>query len=211
AKMGGLGIDILKAIEGVDPEIKFVYQEAFTPMKRLENDLETGDIDCFVRFLKNERRLAVYNFIDIPAFITKAKLAVRSDDNIEIKSKEDIAKLGDDGVVLSLFGTAYAEYVSKQPGWKTDTNGKTIGQVYQMLTRSRGRFFYYHDIGLIYARKVEGLEGKVKLLPFVVNEEAQYMACSKKVPQATVGKVAAALKKLSDTGKLLQIQEKYTK
>lgn len=208
-KMGGLCVDIMQAIEKIDPEIKFVGHETFLPFKRMAQQLENGDIHVFFGFVKNKSREEKYNFVNIPLYQVNHVVAIRSDDNVDVKSFDDIRALGNDGKILTIFGTSTYRYLNKQGGLQIDDGGKNIPAVLKMLLLKRGRFAYYHNLGLATSIRNEGLQDKVKILPTSFREYYQYAAFSKKIPQETVVEVEKALKKLSASGELARILDKY--
>jgi len=64
--MGGVCIDIMAAIEKVDPEIQFKGYQTFLPFKRLQQYLEDGKLDVFFGFKKTSNRESQFIFLDRP-------------------------------------------------------------------------------------------------------------------------------------------------
>ena len=78
-----------------------------------------------------------------------------------------------------------------------------------MLIAKRGRFAFYHDLGLQSAIKGGAFEKKIKILPVSFLTYYHYAAFSKNTPVETVDKVRTALEKLKDNGELAKIHSKY--
>lgn len=205
----GIGIDIMKAIEDAAPGIKFTYPPSFVPFSRIIASLEQGDIDVFIGLVKNEDRFERLNFVETPLYFTYNKMVVRKNDPLQdVSGFEQIRKLGKDGVVLVDFETAHHKYLLST-GVLVDAGGKDRESNLAKLLSGRGRFYYSTDLGLAATIRESEFSDKARLLPHVFQEQAQYLVFSKKVPQATVDKVAGALKKLSANGNLHKIKIKY--
>lgn len=208
-KIGGLCVDIMRAIEGLDKNIKFIGDQNYLPFKRMQTRLENGELDVFFGFVKNESRAEKFIFIDPPLYSVKHVVAIRKNDDVNINSFEDIRKLGEKGTILTIFGTSTHRYLLKQEGLIVDQGGKTIPANLNKLLARRGRFVYYHNLGLIDSINRTNLGKKIKILPASFQEYQQYVAFSKKVSSEKVKKVQSALEKLSQSGELKKILQKY--
>lgn len=205
----GLCIDIMRAIERVDPDIKFVGDQQYAPFARIKSELEKGELDVFVGFVKTPEREKSYVFIDPSLYAINHVVAVRADDPVDVKSFDDIRKLGVDGRILTVFGIWTTDFLKAQKDLVIDESGKTVDMNLDKLLANRGRFFYYHDLGIYGTIKQPQYSGKVKVLPTSFATDYQYIAFSKKTPRETIEKVKAALKKLNDSGDLKKLYEKY--
>jgi len=208
--MKGLCIDIMNAIESVDPEIKFQGQNIFLPFKRMSRMLKDGELDVFFGFVKNETRKKDYVFIEPALYKVNHIVAVLKEDMVEVNSFDDIRRLGKDGKVMTTFGTSTKRYLDKQGGLIIYDQGKTITANLKMLLRSRGRFVYYHNLGLITSIKKNKLEDKIKVLPTSFREYSQYVAFSKHISKEKIQKIKTALEKLKINGQLDIIFNKYS-
>jgi ABC-type amino acid transport substrate-binding protein len=208
--MKGLCIDIMKAIEEVDSEVKFSGYNRFVPFKRIKKMLKSGELDVFFGFVKTESREKEFIYINPPLYKVNHVVAVRSSDIVDVNSFEDIRLLKKDGKLLTSFGTSTGRYLEKQGGLYVDSSGKTVLANLKMLLRKRGRFVYYHNLGLATSIKMEHLENKIKILPTSFREYFQYVAFSKHVSGHTIEKIQLALQKLEKNGILENIFKKYT-
>jgi len=208
--MKGLCLDIMNAIESVDPEIKFQGQNVFLPFKRMSRMLKDGELDVFFGFVKNETREKDYVFIEPSLYKVNHIVAVLKEDMVEVNSFDDIRRLGKDGKVMTTFGTSTKRYLDKQGGLIIYDHGKTITANLKMLLRSRGRFVYYHNLGLITSIKKNKFEDKIKVLPTSFREYSQYVAFSKHISKEKILKIKTALETLKINGKLDSIFNKYS-
>jgi len=208
-KMSGLCIDIMSAISEIDEDIIFTGQNVFLPFKRMKKMLKEGEIDVFFGFVKNELREKEYVFINPTLYNVNHVLAKRKDDLVQVRSFGDIRLLGKEGKLITTFGTSTKRYLDKQGGLIIDDHGKSISANLKMLLRERGRFVYYHDLGLITTIKNEKLGEKIKVLPTSFRSYSQYVAFSKHMDKKSIEKLKKALEKLKKNGKLDKIFKKY--
>lgn len=205
----GICIDVMRAIEKVDPDIKFKGEQVFLPFNRIEVEVENGNLDCFVGFAKNKEREEKYIYVDIPIYYVRDILISRKDDKVEIKKLEDIKKL-DDNIIVVAMGTAQADKL-KAGGYNIDESGKTSEINIKKLLSGRGRFVYQSEIELKEIIKKLKVEDKVKIQPLFENLSGRYIAFSKSTSKELIAKVTKAMEKLRSSGKLEEIFNKYVK
>ena len=66
--MGGICVDIIKAIEDIEPRITIHGYQEFLPFKRLQNNLRSGQLDVFFGLKMTEERREIYQFLEIPLY-----------------------------------------------------------------------------------------------------------------------------------------------
>lgn len=206
-KMVGLCYDVLKAVENIDPSIKFTGADIFLPFNRIETGVEEGSLDCFPGFIKNKEREALYRYIDIPIYMVRDVLVARKNDNVVINKLQDIKALKDN-VILTPMGQAQSDTLKKE-GYNVDDGGKNADANITKLLAGRGRFIFQSEISIKVAIAKYGVQDKVRVLPLKINESGRYFAFSKKTPLETIEKVRKAIEKLRDSGKLSKIFDKY--
>src|SRR5689334_18894195 len=101
----GLCIDIFKALERTDPDLKFSALTSFTPLPRTESQLAEGTLDVICGLASTKERKEKFDVIDIPVYTTHLTLAARKDEAADIKTFDDIRKLGPEAVVLTVTQT----------------------------------------------------------------------------------------------------------
>jgi len=210
-QMKGLCVDLIKAVERADPSLKFTGYDRFVPLPRIEEGMASNPAayDVFFGLIKSPAREAKFNFIDIPLYQTSLKLAARADDPVDVKSFDDIRKLGDEGSILAVKGTAHVTFLQQQGGLKIDEGAHTTSDDLIKLVNHRGRFIFNTNISLAYEIKRQKLEGKIRIIPATFHAEPQYLAVSKMLPPDTVAKLKSALAKLESSGELSKIYEAY--
>ena len=210
SKFQGICIDIIRALEKEVPDLKIIAQNRFIPFKRIQQNLKNNKIDIFVGFAKNDKRVRQYQFVDIPLYEVNHVVAVRSDDSVAVKSFDDIRNLSDDNVILTNLGTATERYLKKQNGLNVDSLATNLEANFRKMLAKRGRFVYFHDMGLVSIVKRLYPDGEVKVLPTSFKKYNHYLAFSPGTPQSVVKKVEIALQRLADRGVLKKIQAKYS-
>lgn len=209
---GGLCIEIMELIEKKsNNQIKFSAPERLVKFKRIKKDLEDGKIDVYLGLAKKNGREKIYNYINFPLYKVNFVLAARKDDNINIKSFNDIRDLGEEGIILMNPGTSSENFLKRQGGLKIDSGATNLSINLLKLVIKRGRFVYSHDLGLISTIKKEGLTEHIKIVPTTFTSHYHYMAFSKKIPVEVVEKIEKILYESSNNGELENILDKYFK
>lgn len=206
--MTGLCIDIFRAIEKVDPSLKTVVPHTFTPLPRIELMMEEGSIDVVCGLADTKGRREKMDIIAIPLYTTSLVLAARMDETANPKTFEELRKLGDDVVVLTVTQTVQADFATAA-GLKVDSQARDTSQNLQKLVRGRGRFILHNDFALVDEIERDKLGDKVKLLSGSFATEGRYMYVSRKASPDIKNKMIAALDKLSRSGELVRIFAPY--
>ncbi len=209
-QISGLCIDISKAIEKT-ASIQIDGSSGFVPFKRLQQQLANSTIDIFIGMAQNDRRKKQYIFIETPLYEVHHVIAVRADDTAIINNFNDIRALAPDNTILTNNGTATERFLKKQGGLSVDAGGTTLKANLMKLERNRGRFFYFHDIGLLGAIKQYGYTGKIKVLPASYKAYYHYVALAPDTPEEVVALIETAVKQLAANGELARIKALYTK
>lgn len=207
--MGGLCVDIMHAIESINPEIQFNGYQTFLPFKRLQTYLDRGELDVFFGFKKTEKRKQMYNFLDFPLYQLNYVLAARIDDKSSINTLDDLRSLGAEGKILTVLGSAASNFLHKQGSLLVDDSAASPAILLKKLMGNRGRLAFYHDLGLQKEIENENLDQKIKILPMSFLKYQHYAAFSKNIPTDTISLVRTALEKLKNSGELASIHRKY--
>lgn len=210
ASLPGICTEIMRAVEKADPEIKFSGLDAVVPLPRIVSEMGAGgSVDTFCGLLKTPERAALVNFIEMPVYTVRHKVAVRAEDSVSVKSFDDIRKLGTNNTIAATQGLAYAAALQKEGGLTVNDSSRDTSAIFKMLLAERVRFFYNAESTLREYIENDKLDGKVKILPTVFKEENQFFVVSKSLPAASVDKLKAALEKLAKSGDLTKIQARY--
>lgn len=211
AVVGGLCVDIMRAIESLDPELKFTGDQVWQPLVRMEAGMVNGDLDVICGLLRTEAREARHIYLDTALFPVTYYLIVRADDDVQIHGWDDVRGLGDRGIVLVINGFGILGRLGTVPGLKIDAGAYTSKGNFDKLLAGRGRFYYHRSPGINAEIRNAGVEGKVKILPTAMHREKFFMVASKKLPAETVNRLGKALAQLERSGELAKLFKLWDK
>lgn len=176
----------------------------FIPFKRLQSDLEVGDIDIFVGFAKDEKRANLYKFIKTPAYMVQSTFAKLKKDKYEFTTKESLAGKK----IAFIAGSATGDQISKVENIIGDTSDN-LEVALQKLAEGRVDLVFYHTLGMGYSIKELGFSNKITFTKKAFEEYAHYIALSKKVPDNVIVTVEKVLQEMTKKGIIDKILKKY--
>ncbi|MFZ6780199.1 substrate-binding periplasmic protein [Undibacterium sp. Ji83W] len=207
--VGGMCVDIMRAMEKADPGLQFVGDQIWQPRARIDAGLKAGNIDVICGVQRIARNTSQYQFAATPLFSVNYLLAVRADDSITIEDWDDIRKLGNDGIILALRGFGIVDILTQMGGLKVDDTATSSISNLKKLLAGRGRFYCHRSPGIGLAIQQAGLEDKIRLLSKPQLTEKFYMGMAKTMHPELVKKIGAALVLLEKNGELKRIFERY--
>ncbi len=207
--VGGICIDILRAIERFDPQIRFSGDQIRLPLRRVLSALQYGDIDAYCGLNKSAEREQWSVFVEPPLYALDYTVAVNANDNVQIQSLEDIHRLGANGTILVINGSESQARLQRLGGLEIDSSGNDQAANLHKLLAGRGRFFYRHTLGLRAEIRRLGLEDKIKILPVSLGKEYQYLLVSKKAPPEILDRLRRSISMLQASGELARIMARY--
>lgn len=205
----GICVEIMYALQRIDPALRFTGFALNMPTARIEDELHNGNLDIFFGFLRTPAREQRYHFIEPALFAQKSRVAVRKDDAVRIGSLADVVRLGRQGVILTTQGTAHVGFLRQTPGLLVDDGARSSQANLQKLLQGRGRFYYQGDLNLVSDIRRYQMQEQVRLLPVVFRAEAQYVVFSRRVPPSAIERVRRALNTLWQSGELARIYQRY--
>ncbi len=207
--IGGICVDIMRAVENLDPQLKFVGDQEWQPLVRMEAGMLTGDMDAICGLLRTSTREPRYTYIDTALFPVTYHLIVRADDDVQVENWDDVRRLGDQGTVLVINGFGILGKLESVPGLKIDSGAFTSKANFDKLLARRARFYYHRSPGINAEIRNAGVEGKVRIIGTVMHKEKFYMAVSKKMPAETVSRLGKAIARLERNGELARLFRKW--
>lgn len=195
--------DIFRAIEELEPQIRFVTDPEPMPLRRVEYEMQAGrrDIVCGAR-KSAAREDAGFQFLKNYLHITGYRLAVRASDNIQVKSWEDVRLTKDRVLILQ----GHADIPRLQAmGIQLDSSAPSAEQNLIKLIGGRARFFYARDS---YFKSTEFLargDRQVKVLPVLFDPSPAFIATSKNVSAELYQLIDQAYAKLLKNGEVARI------
>lgn len=203
----GVCPDILAAITRVEPRIRFTGLDDIRSVLVIEQNLHLGLADIACALVSTPLRRRIATAIPQPLYISRQRLAAAAGDTAEINSLDDLARLKP--LVTTSRGAAYIDQLRERGIEVDDSTGSNLTNLKKILA-GHGRYFYMNELTLHWLIREHGLQDKVKLVPAVLKEDAMFLWVSKKSPPRAVPLLAAAIKKLSDSGELARIYARWS-
>jgi ABC-type amino acid transport substrate-binding protein len=203
----GICMEVLQAVERIDPGLHFVGLDQQVPLRRVERLLAEAQVDVFFCLLRSPERERQWRYVPIPLYSIRHVIVQRVDDSRLVDSLLDLATMSQIKPVLVARGTVLAR--------KLDTAGVNLAEVgsereaLQMLTLGRTDAIYGQDINLLRHIRDARLGDKVRLGRTVLFEESQHLAVRADLPAHVVERLTEALRRLERDGLLRQLAEKY--
>ena len=206
-QMKGLCVDVILAMQAIEPTISFAGYKHFVPLARISAGLVTGAYDAFFCLAKTPARSAQLIVIEPAIYFIGDAVAVRADDDLVIEDVADLAKLAPTDRAIALFGSAQAARL-QEIGIKVET-ATNYAAVLKMLELKRGRIIVANRSSLAAVLKDSKLGRSVKILPVNINNEGRYLMLHSKLPPVVVSKLRAAMELLNSSGELKRIANRY--
>jgi ABC-type amino acid transport substrate-binding protein len=205
----GLCIDIMRAVEQIDPGLRFVGDQHWKPLIRAYSELATGqeDVQCAVQ--RNPEREKKFHFLGPPLYTIEYHFLVRSNDKVVIHSWDDVRNLAPNGVVLINRGFAAGDILASLGGIEIDASSTNPQLNLQKLIAGRGRLYFHRGPGLQKLLERTGTADKVKILPQVMYSAKLYFATSKQLDSRSNDRLAGALFQLEKNGELERMMRKW--
>lgn len=203
----GVCPDVLAAIARIEPRIRFTGLDDIRSVPVIEQNLRTGTADIACALLSTPTRHEIATAIAQPLYVTRQRLAAAADDPADIKSLDELARLKP--LVNTSRGAGYVELLRERGITVDDSTGSNLTNLKKVLA-GHGRYFYMNELTLRWLIRENGMQDKVKLMPAIFKEDPVYLWVSKKAPHQAAPLLAAAVKKLSDSGELARIYARWT-
>ncbi len=203
----GVCPDILAAISRIEPRIRFTGLDDIRSALVIEQNLRLGNADIACALVSTPLRRHIAIAIPQPLYISRQRLAAAADDTAEINSLDDLARLN--ALVTTSRGAAYIDQLRARGITVDDSTGSNVTNLRKILA-GHGRYFYMNELTLHWLIREQKLQGKVKLLPAILQEDSMFLWVSKKAPPQAAPLLAAAVRKLSDSGELARIYARWS-
>lgn len=208
-RIGGLCIDIMRAVEQADPGLRFAGDQRWKPLIRAYSELESGleDVQCAVqRTAEREKR---FNFIGPALYTIDYHFLVRANDFLTIHTWDDVRKLAPNNVVLVNRGFAAGDILAALGGIEVDASSTNQELNLQKLIAGRGRLYFHRGPGLHKLLARTGTSDKVRILPQVMFSAKLYFATSKQLDPRVGARLAGVLHQLEKKGELERLMRKW--
>lgn len=206
AQASGHCPDILKAIEKIEPSLRFKIDPTPTPIRRIEQELEAGRIDIVCALLDTPARNQIAHRISTPIYHVRERLVGRRDAPQQVRSLEDLARRG--AVVVTQSGASYAAQLREAGIQVSESTGGSSIALRNVL-HGRADYYYINELTAGYYLRTEGLEDKLHLLPAILKETPSYLWVGRQQPSSTVDKLERAISRLQKSGELDRLYRQH--
>jgi polar amino acid transport system substrate-binding protein len=207
--VAGLCIDINRAIERQDPALRISGDQHSLPLTRIEAQMRTGTLDMACGLLRTRERESLFTYVEPALFTVTYVMVARADDEVVISNWDDVRSLGDHGTILLIHGQGTLGRLKELGGLQIDAGGSDAKTNLQKLLAGRGRFYYHRVPGIATEIRRAALEGKVRVLPTVMDTQRFHMVVGRHVAPATLERLRRALMNLESSGELKRLFEQW--
>lgn len=203
----GICMEVIRAVQRLDPGLQFSGLDQQAPLKRVERLLADGLVDVFFCLLKSPERERQWRYAAVPLYTIRHVIVQRADDPRHLDTLPELAAASRDKRVLVMRGTALARRLLEAGVAITEVSSER--EALQMLGMGRADVIYGQDINL--RRHIqEARQGdKTKFGRTVFQEEPQYVALRADLPAVHEERLTQALRRLERDGTLRALAEKY--
>lgn len=203
----GLCMEILHAVEKLDPGLRFTGTKDQVPLRRVERLLADGLVDAFFCLLKSPERERQWRYVPVPLYVIRHIVVQRADDLRNLDTLADLAALSRRKPVLVMRGTALARRLLAADVAIAEAGSER--EALQMLAMGRADAIYGQDINLLHHVAEARLGDRLRVGRTVFREEPQYLALRADLPAAHEERLIQALRKLERDGVLRALAGKY--
>lgn len=207
ASRQGLCLEILRAVERVDPGLHFAGLDQQVPLKRIERLLAEGQVDAFFCLLKSPEREKLWRYAAVPLYSIRHVVVQRADDARSFGTLPELASASQHKPVLVMRGTALARRLLAADVAIAEVASER--EALQMLLLGRADAIYGQDINLHRHVGDAKLGDKLRVGPAAFHQEPQFVALRADLPAAHEERLTQALRKLERDGTLRQLADKY--
>ncbi|MFG6412507.1 substrate-binding periplasmic protein [Roseateles sp. DC23W] len=203
----GICMEVLQAMQRIDPGLQFTGMDQQVPLKRVERLMADGLIDVFFCLLKSPEREKLWRYLPVPLYTIRHVVVQRTDDPRPLDTLAELVVASRSKPVLVMRGTALTRRLL-QAGVAIAEVGSER-EALQMLVMNRADIIYGQDINLMRHISDARLGGRMKIGRTVFFEEHQYLALRADLPVAHEERLTQALRRLEREGVLRALSEKY--
>jgi len=208
-KIIGLCVDIMRAIEIVEPGLKFVGDQQWMPLTRIAAEMAGGLQDAACALQHTSERDKKFLFLEPALYPVDYMLLARIDDPVVINNWSDVRNLVPKPIILVNRGFGVASTLAEMSGIQIDASSSETRLNLEKLLAGRGRLYFHRGPGIPKMLERAGVSKKIKILPTSMLRTEFYLVLSLHVDQATVQRVRRAVQTLHQSGELKRLYDKW--
>jgi len=203
----GLCMEILLAVERIDPGLRFDGTDQQVPLKRVERLLAERQIDAFFCLLKSPDREAQWRYLPVPLYTIRHVLVQRAADARPFGTLAELALASRYKPVAITRGTVLRQPLEAAGVRYVEVSSER--EALQMLALGRADAVYGQDINLLRYIADERLGEQLSVSRNAFHEESQFLTTRADLPAAQVERLTQALRRLERDGTLRELSGKY--
>ncbi|MES2263678.1 MAG: transporter substrate-binding domain-containing protein [Pseudomonadota bacterium] len=205
----GLCTDIMRAVERVDPGLKFVGDQNWMPLIRIMTELEAGAQDATCALQHTRERDQKFTYLEPVLYPVEYVLLARIDDPLVVGSWDDVRHLNPAPVILANRGFGASLILDNLGGLLVDSSTTDTQLNLEKLIAGRARLYFHRGPGMRRILERAGVIKKVRILPMVMHRADFYFVVGRHLPQATAERLQRALLLLEHRGELRALYKKW--
>jgi len=156
---------------------------------------------------RNAEREALYNYSPTPLYNVQNIVIASAAEEIYPKDFAALALMNSH--VGGVFGASSTKYLKKQKDLMVVDSFINIEEGMWAINNGRIRYFFYHDLGLLYNLKKTQMTDTLKVVPTVFREYQHWMISSKTLPGDITEKLNNAITDIYNDGTIETIKAAY--
>ncbi len=204
----GLCLELLRAVEALDPGLRFSGLNLQAPLRRIERMLEGGEIDVFFCLLDTPQRRRLADYLPVPLYTVRHWVVQRSEDARSISGYAELREAGQRKPVLVAQGSVLAQSL-QAAGVPFSDVARSDVEALRMLALGRSDALYGQDMTLRPLLQGQGEGARFRVASGDFKVENHYAVVGRHLPEATASRLLRALQQLERSGKLAELQQKY--
>jgi len=205
----GLCIDIMRAIEHVDPNLKFVGDQRWMPLTRASVELSEGKQDAMCALQRTAERDKKFLYLEPALYPVEYVLLARIDDPIVINNWDDVRSLIPKPTILVNRGFGVNATLLELEGIQVDASSSETKLNIEKLVAGRARLYFHRGPGVMHILERAGVARKVRVLPVVMKYTEFYFVVGRHLDKATVMRIQQSLVVLKQSGELNRLYDKW--
>ncbi|RFP09183.1 ABC transporter substrate-binding protein [Duganella sp. BJB475] len=205
----GLCIDIMRAIEHVDPTLKFIGDQHWMPLTRISAELTAGQQDAACAMQYTEARNNKFLFLEPALYPVDFMLLARADDPIRISNWDNLREFIPKPIVLVNRGFGASAILAEVGGIQVDANTTDTKQNLNKLVAGRARLYFHRGPGLVHILERAGVVRKIRVLPVSMLHTTFHFVVGRHLAPEIVNHIRYALVLLDQNGELDRLYKKW--
>jgi ABC-type amino acid transport substrate-binding protein len=193
-----------KRLENLDFKVEITNE--LYPIKRILQGLDERKFALFCGAGKNAERIKKFQYSKTPVYYVSNVVASHISENFIPQDFNDLSK---EGIVVGAYhGTSSAKFLRSHNGIVVNDRIYNFKDAFRLISsKTKLRYFYYHDLGLNFLIKES--PHKLKVLPTKFRTVPQWILYSKSIPKEIFNVIDNEFTKMTNSKEFKTIQKKY--